>query len=256
MEGATTSFLDPVFNPLLGMPPFWAVFTITAIITLVITIIYKYTTDQKKMKALKDDLKKMQKKMTELAKTDPQKAMKMQKEAMSKNMEMMKHSFRPTLYTFIPIIIIFGWLNAHMAYYELDPGQQFNITLQFAEEATGQVAIDVVPELEILGPTAKEITNDKVSWTLKGEAGDYMAGFKYGEETFKKEILISEQRFYAPPQSIIKDSKLKSITLSNKPIHPFGEWFSLFGWKPGWLGAYIILSLILSLIFRKIFNVV
>ena len=257
LTAGSSSFMDPILNPLLSLSPFWAVFLITAIITILITVIYKYTTNQKKMKTLRNDLKKMQKKMKELAKTNPEKAMSMQKEAMAKNGELMKHSLRPTLYTFIPIIIIFGWLNAHMAYYQLMPGEEFNVTLEFVEGKTGQVAMDVVPSLDILSSKTQEITNNKATWILKGTAGDYLAGFKYNEETYETGILISEERFYAPPEKIIKEkgASVNKIILSNARIHPFGESISLFGWKPGWLGAYIILSLILSTILRKILKV-
>ena len=84
----------------------------------------------------------MQKKM-KAAKGDPQKAMRLQKEAMSVNMDYMKQSFKPTLITFLPIIIIFGWLNAHLAFEPLMPGEDFTATLLFDEEAEGEVSVKV-----------------------------------------------------------------------------------------------------------------
>ena len=46
-----------------------------------------------------------------LHKESPQKVMELQKQAMEKNLVLMKHSMKPTLYTFIPLIIIFGWIR-------------------------------------------------------------------------------------------------------------------------------------------------
>ena len=85
---------------------------ISFILTGLITLAYKYLSDQKKMKELKTEMKDMQKKMKEF-KSQPDKVMSMQKDAMKKNMEYMKHSMKPTLYTFVPIIIIFGWLRGY-----------------------------------------------------------------------------------------------------------------------------------------------
>jgi len=45
------------------------------------------------------------------------------------------------------------------------------------------------------------------------------------------------------------------IHAGNKTVHPFGESFNLFGWYPGWLATYIILSIGLSTLFRKLFDV-
>src|SRR4030043_2257506 len=118
---------------ILKIPSFWAILIISFAITLIITLVYKFTTDQKKMKKLKEEMKGYQKKIKEVSKSNPKKAMEIQQQAMKQNMEYMKHSFKSTLYTFIPIIIIFGWLNAHMAYYPLEPNQPFTITAYFAE---------------------------------------------------------------------------------------------------------------------------
>lgn len=107
-------FLDPVLNPLfnsLGM--FWFIVVISFIVSLVTVIVYKYTTDQVLMKLIKEDLDKLNKKMRE-HKADSQKMMQVQKEMWSKQMTMMKHSFTSTIYTFIPIIILFSWLTANM----------------------------------------------------------------------------------------------------------------------------------------------
>jgi len=85
---------------------------ISFILTGAITLAYKYLTDQDKMKELKGEMKDTQKKMKEM-KDQPDKMMSMQKDAMKKNMEYMKHSMRPTLFTFIPIVIVFSWLRGH-----------------------------------------------------------------------------------------------------------------------------------------------
>ncbi|MBW2991141.1 DUF106 domain-containing protein [Candidatus Woesearchaeota archaeon] len=50
------NLLDPIFNPLLRMPPVLAILLIAFLITLFITLIYKFTTDQKKMKTIKTEM--------------------------------------------------------------------------------------------------------------------------------------------------------------------------------------------------------
>lgn len=245
--------LDPIFNPLLGLGYFWFILIVAFILTLMITLIYKFTTDQILMKKLKAEMKTLQKEMKTLA-HNPKKAMVHQKKLMQKNMNYMKHSLKPTLYTFIPIIIIFGWLNSHLAYLPIEPGNEFLMSIEFKEGTFGDVSLDVIPELNILSERTQIIQDNYASWTLSGEQGAYQMTISFGNRQFEKDLMISSENNYATPITTIKDSNLKKLEIHNEKVRPLGN-FSLFGWKPGWLGTYIILSLIFSLVMRKILKI-
>jgi uncharacterized membrane protein (DUF106 family) len=252
------NLLDPIFNPLLKIPPVVAIIIISFIITLAITLVYKFTTDQKKMKRLKEEMKANQKKLKELSRQDPQKAMALQQEAMKGNMEYMKSSFKSTLYTLIPIIIIFGWLNTHMAYYEIQPNQSFEVTAYFADGHAPTASLSSIPDLEILTNLTANIVEGKkedwASWQLKGDEGEYKLTITYNDEAYEKDLLISSDRRYKEPIKKISNSKLKRIAVDNKKIYPLGD-ISLFGWKPNWLWTYIIFSIVISMGARKLLKV-
>ncbi len=104
-------FFDVLFYPFLHfLSPRWSLIGISLIITVLITLAYKFLTNQQRMKELKAEVKDLQAKMKE-SKEDKDKLMQLNQQAMGKNLEVMKHSLRPTLITFIPIIIIFSWLR-------------------------------------------------------------------------------------------------------------------------------------------------
>ena len=239
---------------LLKIPPFWSILIISFVVTLVTTLVYKFTTDQKKMKKLKEDMKEYQKKIKELSKSDPQKAMSIQQEAMKQNMEYMKHSFKSTLYTFIPLILLFGWLSAHMAYYSILPNQPFNVSAYFAEGHALTASIASLPELEIIGNATQSISEGKSIWQLKGAEGEYKLTLTYNNEAYEQRLIISSEHKYAPPEQKIANSKLQKIVVGNKKIYPMGS-INLFGWKPNWIWTYIILSLLLSIGIRKLLKV-
>jgi uncharacterized membrane protein (DUF106 family) len=252
------NFLDTIFNPWLGqalnLPPFWAILIISAFITILVTVVYKYTTNQSEMKRIKTDLKKYQKEMRETK--DTKKLMEIQKKALDLNMKYMMSSFKSTLYTFIPIIIIFAWLNMHIAYLPIMPGQDFTVTAQFAEGAKGNISLSAIPELTILNGATQEIIDSKAVWKLNGNSsGEYKLTVDYNTEEYTQTMLITSEKTYTQPEKPISDSKLKKIVVGNKVIHPFGESFNIFGWFPGWLATYIILSLGLSAGFRKLLDV-
>ena len=100
------TFLDPVFNPLLGLAPVWIIMIIALIISVLVTLIYKFTTNQSLMKDLKQELKEFQKEIKAL-RDKPEQALAVQKKAMETNMKYMSHSMKSTLFTLLPVIIIF-----------------------------------------------------------------------------------------------------------------------------------------------------
>jgi len=245
------SIINPIFGPLLKLPVLWAIILVSLVLTIFMTLIYKWMTDQHLMKTLKEDIKKFQQQIKEF-KSDPKKVMEIQKRAMETNMKYMMHSMKPTLVTFIPIIIIFGWLHANLAYDPITPGEVFTTTALFEEGTIGKVSLTASPEgVEILDNATQEIVNNRASWKLKGEAGEYLLEYVFNEQTFTKDLLITNEQAYKEPINYIKDSQIKSIQIDYRKMVPL----QIFGWKIGWLGTYIIFSLVFSISLRKILKI-
>ena len=177
-------------------------------------------------------------------KQDPKKVMEIQKRAMETNMKYMMHSLKPTLITFLPIIIIFGWLNAHLAYEPIMPGQEFTTTAIFEPGTMGSITLLIPEQIELLSDAKQEIKNNQATWNLKGATGEYILEYKFNEKTYKKELLITDKRDYKPPIEKIKDDSLKELRISNQKVRP------LFGLS--WIWTYIIFSIVFSMVLRKI----
>ena len=90
--------------------PTSSVITISFLVTLVMTLVTKHFTDQNRMKELKEIQKACQIKLKD-NKGNLEEQKKIQKEIMECSMELMKHSFKPILITFIPLIAIFWWIR-------------------------------------------------------------------------------------------------------------------------------------------------
>jgi len=245
------SLLDPIFSPLLRLPPLWAVIIISLVIAVIITVIYKYMTNQKEMKEMKEQIKTYQKEMKGL-RHDPKQMMAVQKKAMQINMKYMMHSFKPTIITFIPIIIIFGWLNANLAFAPILPDTAFTTTMFFEENVVGEAELIVPEEMELMNEQVQEIENDKATWKLKGPAGVHTLEYKYDGQSYLKEVLITEEQTYKAPLQKVKNSEdVKAIQVNNKPL----KLLNVFGLKLGWIWTYIIFSVVFSVILRKILKI-
>lgn len=109
--------LEGFFNILFGWTLVFgnlgSILIMSMILTGIITLIYKYTTNQILLKDLKGQVKDYQKQIKTLrVNGETDRIMEVNKKAMKLNMQYMKHSMKPMLYTFIPIILIFGWLKS------------------------------------------------------------------------------------------------------------------------------------------------
>lgn len=104
------SFFNATLGHVLSLPEPYGLMIVSLILTLLMTLAYKFFTNQTMMKQLKDEMKDMQGKLKDTTQTVEQK-MHLQKNMMAKNLEYMKHSMKPMLITFLPIIVIFGWLR-------------------------------------------------------------------------------------------------------------------------------------------------
>ncbi|MBS3141453.1 DUF106 domain-containing protein [Candidatus Woesearchaeota archaeon] len=105
------SFFNTIFSPILGLSPAASLLIISLILTTLTTIAYKYTTDQKFLKEIKEEINLINKEVKEL-KDNPQKVMEKQKVLWEKNLKIMGHTLKSSIYTLIPLLIIFTWLRS------------------------------------------------------------------------------------------------------------------------------------------------
>lgn len=256
MVGATQSLTDLLFNPIFGwlldIPPILAILFLSLLLGLVSTLLQKYLTNQAKLKRLRDDTKKMQKQMKELK--DPEKVMKMQQKMLPIQMEMMKESFKPLLVTMIPFLLVFFWLSHHFAFHAIAPNEPFTVTAHFDDGISGVATLAASPGVTIADPNAS-VQEGKAVWELVAGAGEYDLNLTFGGQTITRSVLISSEREYVTPKQPFRGA-VTSFDVDNKKLLPLGDGFNLFGWYPGWIAYYILLSIPISLGLKKLLNVV
>ncbi|MBI2507584.1 DUF106 domain-containing protein [Candidatus Woesearchaeota archaeon] len=135
------NFFNSIFGWLISWDPLAGMFTITFILMLFTTLIYKYFTDQEALKSIKEEIKDIQKEMKEF-KHDSKRVMELQKKSFEKTIETFKHQIKPMLITFVPFVILLPLIrNAYTPYGKIFLGMGwfgtyfvltiiFNITLR------------------------------------------------------------------------------------------------------------------------------
>jgi uncharacterized membrane protein (DUF106 family) len=249
------SILNPVLGPLLKLPLVLTIAIIALLVSVIITVVYKFTTNQSLMKDLKGELKELQNEMKEL-RNHPDKALEVQKKMMETNSKYMSHSLKSTFYTLIPVILIFGWANASLAYEPILPNQEFTVEASFVRGMTGTINF-VAPEgITVNGNSTKVVEDGKVAWVLKGKEGDYVGGnaleFEFNDNAAYKDVIISaEQRYANPIENVRGVPGLKTIKVNNEQKKVINLPFRILGYGGGWLGTYIIFSMMFSSLLGK-----
>ena len=113
IKNTVNGILDPTFGRLIGMNknPLFGFVIVVAILSLILTFVQRYTTDQKSLKELKKEQKILQEEMKKY-KDNPQKLLEMQKkqfEVLPKTMDLTATSI---LYTIVPMLLLFKWFGA------------------------------------------------------------------------------------------------------------------------------------------------
>lgn len=257
---AFSDFLSPVLLPLLeGVGPFVTIIIVSLFVSILTTIVYKYTTDQPKLRKIKADLKRHQKRAQALQKEDPKKAMEVQKEMMKLNGQVMKSSLKSTLYTFLPVILFFGWLSAYLSFAPLVPGTGFDLTVELQNGVDGPVQLEIPEGILLASNLTKTPSEGQVSWRLTAEtAGEYQVTVRHvqSEEEYDVPLAITDEQRQYSPLLTVDGVALDSITVGYQKLQIF-QGVPLLGAIPwvknwGWLGAYILFSIGFSTLLRKL----
>ncbi|MEM4230764.1 MAG: EMC3/TMCO1 family protein [Candidatus Pacearchaeota archaeon] len=83
---------------------------VSTLVTLFMTLVYKYTTNQTRIAEIKKTQKEYQEKAKEL-KNHPEKMMEVQKKILELSGEMMKHSLKPMIITMLPMFVLIMWIR-------------------------------------------------------------------------------------------------------------------------------------------------
>lgn len=104
------SIMGALFGPVLGLQPMLSLIVVSVTITFAITLIYRFLSDPKELKSLRDRAKEISAKSKELQKSDPEKAKDMTNEMLSITNKQMMASMKPMLATLLLAALFLPWM--------------------------------------------------------------------------------------------------------------------------------------------------
>ncbi len=232
------------FDNFISQQPLLFLFVVSVVVNLIIVLFTKFFSDQNEMKHLKEEMKSLQTQMRNTKNT--QEISKLNKKLLKLNSEYMRHSMKINLYTFLPIILIFGWLTNIYSGLPFEPGTSIDLELTL-KNANSNISLEVPSELEVINKTNR---SSHIIYTLRStEEGTYNLKILPCNSTL---TLISSSSLINKTKSrvALNDGCVKSTLIRYRPLK-----FNLLGIRMGWIWVYLIFSLFLSSIFRKILKV-
>lgn len=243
-----------MIKELLFQYPFLSLILISFLMTFVIKIISKFTTDQKRLKEIREKLKELQKKSQEASKKgDMKKSGEYTKKMLSLNKEQMNQSFKSLIWTFIPVILFFGLLRGNLSYESLNPGDNLDIDIGLKSLEPFSVDIPYNYTLEGGSKNGSLIVPDSKDLKIKlsNIESERNITFEYLNESHEVELYFGKytatdlKAEYKP-----KSELFSSINLGLKPME-----YDFLLFKVNWYWGYFILAMVFNIALTKILKI-
>lgn len=257
-----------LFAPI-GMMPGWLSNTIISAVTgVLLLIVFKYTSNQKAIGRVKDDIKANMLAL-KLFKDELSVTFQSQKRVLRGAFRLLRYALFPLLVMLVPVSLELAQMGLWYQQRPLHVGEETLVTVQLAGDPLAkmpEVRITSLPGADVTVGPFRIPSERQVCWEIR--AREPVRGqivFKIGDQEFTKQIVIGEgpARVSAvrPPawwptmilhpleKPFPVDGPVASVTIDYPPRD---SWTSGTDW---WIGYFFVASLVFALIFKPLIKV-
>lgn len=185
----------PLLAPI-GMLPGWLSNTIiSAVVGVVLLVIFKYTSNQKAIGRVRDDIKAHVLAL-KLFKDSISVTLRAQGRVFSGSLRLLFHAILPMLVMIIPVSLLLGQMGLWYQYQPLQLGQESIITMKLNGNIGSlwpDVSLEPMPAAEVTMDQVRVLSKREICWKIKvRESGYHSIVFKVDEQTIKKELAIGD----------------------------------------------------------------
>lgn len=263
---ALTAFFDYLLTPISSLSPFLVLCIASVLAGIMMLLIFRFTSDQRKIKESKD---KMKAHLIEilLFKNNPRVILSAQKNLLLYNARYMKHAFKPMLYMILPVSLLLIQLDGWFGYRPLKIGESAIVFVKLSEEGPkllSNISLEGDKGLTVETPLLRIPETGEINWRIRADApGEHTLTINASSHKIRKKIKVSQTKltrlsrfmvgstFWAvllnPGEGPIeKSSYIQRIGVG----YPSRE-IEIFGWRSHWLLLFFVLSIAGALLFRR-----
>ena len=253
----------------IGVLPGWLSNTIiSAVVGVVLLIIFKYTSNQRAIGRVRDDIKANMLAL-KLFKDSISVTLKAQGQVFAGAGLLLVHAIRPMLVMIVPVSLLLAQLGMWYQSRPLLPGEETVVTMKLSgniDTPWPNVSIKSIPAADVETGPVRVFNRREICWKIKAsEAGQHHITFQVGQQQIEKELAIGDgfmrvsaerpgwhwadillhpwERPFGP------DSLVQSISIS------YPERLSKTSGTNWWLIYFFVASLVFALIFKPFLKV-
>lgn len=287
-----TKVFDVILWPFKGLPDFWGLTFIAIIIGFIAVLLFKYVSNQKKLKTIMNNIK-MRFSEIILYRDDMRQILKAQKEILKQNILYFLNTIKPAIPIVIVVLLTLSQINLRYSIQPIAPGEPITIKVTAAKTSDlefQEIGMILPKGFEILTPAFHDPGGNEVQWKIRAhEPGEYLLGFqtKYSDpenldmetedpfqididvfHVIKKRIIIGQIKIpFAPhlgKKGFIETffNPIEGLIPYYMPIEAIDIEYKSNAFKLGpfdlnihWLVAFLLIAIGFGLVFRKLMKI-
>ncbi len=244
---------------------------VSAVTGVVMLLIFGKTSNQKRIAETKDKLKAYVMEMW-IFRNDTRVMFSAIGSVLRSNLQYLRHSLRPLVFLFIPVLVIMVQLGIRYADEPLTPGDRAVVSVRLREGTVPSVTplALVAPEgVRVLSPALRIDSKNEVDWEIRAEGeGQHQLAFETAGGTVHKSLDVGRERrigkigavkaranswsafLYPSEPPVPSDSVIESIHVA----YPHRE-LRFLGLTVNWLVAFFIISVAAGFALKGVFGI-
>jgi len=246
-----TKMFDAFYTPFRSVHPFWGLLVMSAVTGFVMLFIFKYTTNQKQMKIVKDRIK-MHFIELRLYQDDMGVVWKTQGRILKQNLQYVRLVFIAAIVVIIPVVFILMDMDYRFGHRPLEVGEAAIVKVNLAGRG-GLPDVDLIaPEgVVVETPRLRIPVEREVNWRVHGtQPGQFDLGIRVDGQQFTKKLAVGKAFPSLSESSPPKDSMVESIEI----VYPTQQ-FRFDSWIGHWLTLFCVFSLAVGFGLKGVFNI-
>lgn len=258
----------PLAATVVAINPVAAVIVLSVVIGFAMVVVFRYTSNQKAIRAAKDRLK-AQLLAVRLFQDQLPVVLRAYVRIFRESARYLRVASKPLLLVIIPITLLIVYLDRYLGATALQPSQSFLLKVRTAmPEAVDQISLHLPAEIAVSAPPVHIPAEKEVVWRLVAERkGRYNVNVAAGDDQmYSKEVVVSDElsrlspervrgpwwkRFFISGEPGLPDaSPIEAITV-NYPSRNIR--FAWIEWN--WIVLFFVISLAAGFIFKEVLGI-
>ncbi len=264
---ALATVWDLVMVPLVRLHPWVAMVVISLVTSVVVLIVYKYTSNQKSMLRVKDRLKASFLAFS-LYRDSLRVILLSSIRILRDNVHYMALNVVPLLVMIGPVLVVMVQLDGWYGHRPLRSGEEALVKAQVDGRMIedGRVSLEVPDGLTIDAPPVRMASENEICWRVKAlREGDHAVTLRVDDAGVEKVVpvgvgarRVSMKRhdggfldgFLHPGESRIAAAGVQAVSVDFAT-----DEMSVFGWRVHWIWVFLVLTMVFAFALRDLFKV-